>query len=745
MRFVWPEKWKFRTLFARLLASFLAIIVLLAAFNFGSFLYLKSKIHDEIVKYNGLNMKHTAESYENHFKLTLDMMLSLNQNSDLSANLNVLRQLSEQAGYDKTVKVHTEINTLLANPLLYYENILFYFKNGDYVLEKEGTSEAKDTFGKFYVSPDYKPEFWRQQFDGSYVYRILPASQFSQSYMNSGKSLGHLIPVVLKNSMHRDLLFIVMLDSNRMARTLHYSLENPLLIVDDQGQLIFSSDSRAAAGQLPSFTGDSSSLTQNGYYYFQEKGKFTGFRYVTMVPIQSISSELLRLNLILITLLAVTIAISLMTSIWLSVRLNTPVQRLIQAVGQYQSLDGPPNPSGIREFQLIGEQIRRMHQDLSDKSSLLRSYAFTDKLKQIRTNHDELKDVAFHRPFVVILFRLEFFSGFLDMPHMNRERVTYFIREYIQTHFSQIHEDNLTFQIDKDQILSLIFHEEAPDEWLLPLKAVFDNDKDWCLFTMAVSSSYREASDFVLAYEEALKLAEGRMPYAETQLIRVAAQRPLYRLTAMQQEELQTKIRAGNAESLREWIREQLENLQSSEQTTSDLQRFVRHAAELAMKEAESAGVKTEELPGEAELLTQTGQCHTYEQARLLLEHVLLLCAQTMMAKNENKDPVIEFVKDYLDQHLSEDVSLDLMADKLNLSRGYLSTYFKDKTGMNFSDYLHRVRIRKAQSLLLDLELKIHEIALELGYQNVNSFIRMFKRYAGVTPGEYRKQQSGHS
>ncbi|WP_159887212.1 helix-turn-helix domain-containing protein [Paenibacillus puerhi] len=744
MRFSWPEKWKFRTLYARLLGSFLAIILLLASFNFGSFLYLKSKIHDEIVKYNGLNMKHTMESYENHFKLTIDMMLSLNQNSDLIANLNVLRQLPEQAGYDRSVKVHTEINTLLANPLLHYENILFYFKNGDYVLEKEGTSRAADTFSKFYASPDYSPDYWRKQFDESFVYRVFPASPFSQSYMNSTKPLGRLIPVAVKNNLYRDLQFIVMLDSDRMARTLHYSLENPLLIVDSQGQLVFSSDSRAEASKLPSFTDDTPSLKQNGYYFFQEKGKFTGFRYITMVPIQSISSELLRLNLILITLLAVTIAISLMTSVWFSLKLNTPVQRLIRAVGQYQSTEASPGTTGILEFHQIGEQIRRMHQDLTDKSSLLRSYAFTDRLKQIHTKHDELKDIAFKRPFVLILFRLQFLPNFLDTTKLNSERVTYFIREYIQFHMTQIREDTLTFQIDKDQILSLIFHDEAPDDWLLPLKAVFDNDKDWCLFTMAVSSLYHEASDFSLAYEETLKLAEERMPYEETQIIRRSANRSPYRLSSLQQEELQTKVRAGNADSLRDWIREQLEALQRNEQTTAELQRFVRHAAELALKAAEASGVKSDELPTVVERQKEMEQCRTYEQARTLLEDVLLQAAQAIGDKNENKDPVIEFVKDYLDHHLSEDVSLDLMADKLHLSRGYLSTYFKDKTGMNFSDYLHSVRIRKAQSLLLDLELKIHEIAMELGYQNVNSFIRMFKRYAGVTPGEYRKQQAGN-
>jgi len=107
----------------------------------------------------------------------------------------------------------------------------------------------------------------------------------------------------------------------------------------------------------------------------------------------------------------------------------------------------------------------------------------------------------------------------------------------------------------------------------------------------------------------------------------------------------------------------------------------------------------------------------------------------------EQKDPITSFVQQFVNEHLEQDISLDLVADKLNISRSYLSTYFKEKTGESFSEYLNRIRIYKAKEMLGEMDLKIHDISARLGYQSVNSFIRMFKRYAGVTPGEYRKRQ----
>jgi YesN/AraC family two-component response regulator len=92
-----------------------------------------------------------------------------------------------------------------------------------------------------------------------------------------------------------------------------------------------------------------------------------------------------------------------------------------------------------------------------------------------------------------------------------------------------------------------------------------------------------------------------------------------------------------------------------------------------------------------------------------------------------------------LSKRYGEDISLEQLADQLQLSRGYLSAYFHEKTGKKFIDYLNEVRISRAKEILSQTDMRIQEIALQVGYQNVNSFIRMFKRISGFTPGEYRR------
>ena len=79
------------------------------------------------------------------------------------------------------------------------------------------------------------------------------------------------------------------------------------------------------------------------------------------------------------------------------------------------------------------------------------------------------------------------------------------------------------------------------------------------------------------------------------------------------------------------------------------------------------------------------------------------------------------------------------MAEHVNLSVGYLGNYFKQKMGINFTDYLWNLRIEKAKELLLHSNEKIYRIAERVGYQNSQYFVTAFKKKVGLTPMEYRK------
>lgn len=97
---------------------------------------------------------------------------------------------------------------------------------------------------------------------------------------------------------------------------------------------------------------------------------------------------------------------------------------------------------------------------------------------------------------------------------------------------------------------------------------------------------------------------------------------------------------------------------------------------------------------------------------------------------------------DYIICHLHSRISLEETAERLKISSAYLSRLFKKETGFAFGDYVNKLKIEEAASLLLYTEYSDTEISSLLGFSSQSYFIKIFKKYMGTTPKKYKKQYS---
>jgi YesN/AraC family two-component response regulator len=101
-------------------------------------------------------------------------------------------------------------------------------------------------------------------------------------------------------------------------------------------------------------------------------------------------------------------------------------------------------------------------------------------------------------------------------------------------------------------------------------------------------------------------------------------------------------------------------------------------------------------------------------------------------------DGKIERVMEFLRRNYHKKVSLEDVANLVCLSPKYLSRLFKEKTGTGFNEFRLGIKMEKASEILRETGLTVNEISYRLGYRNLESFIRMFKKTNGMTPTEYR-------
>jgi AraC-like DNA-binding protein/ligand-binding sensor protein len=124
----------------------------------------------------------------------------------------------------------------------------------------------------------------------------------------------------------------------------------------------------------------------------------------------------------------------------------------------------------------------------------------------------------------------------------------------------------------------------------------------------------------------------------------------------------------------------------------------------------------------------------------IFAQHLAMLGNQIFIQQKNAEPPIIKRAKEYIYEHHTEHLSLARAAKAVNMSTFYFCKMFKKVTGINFTDYLSRVRIEKAKNLLLNPNLRVSEIAFEVGFESLTHFNRVFKKLLGQSPTEYREQ-----
>ncbi|MNI20483.1 HTH-type transcriptional regulator YesS [compost metagenome] len=405
--------------------------------------------------------------------------------------------------------------------------------------------------------------------------------------------------------------------------------------------------------------------------------------------------------------------------------------------------------SAIYEFETISDHIAklneeqiRIHDKLKSSNSLLTNYGYIAKLKSLHTGISEWRDFAqTEGPFSLILYQLNARS----VEGLSKD-IKQYIREYIEIVLAEHELNAYTFQIENNQIISVVFRQDKPDrmnEALLQLKEILDKDRQTCLIMMAISSVFEQSSELNMAYEQVSGMLKLAGPIDETQVI--VKQGPVASLFVFppdQDQELNAHLQAGNEKMCLQVVHRMLESMERSEATLVQLRQFGEVLASRMVRKLEQNEADSDLWKQAVSLRKKMTICFTIMEFKQSFDWFVPLYTDWVQTKKKEKDEVIQFVMKTLETQYSDDISLDLIAEKLDMSSTYLSVYIKEKTGTNFSEHMNRIRIQKAKELLVNSGLSVQNIGEQIGYRNVTSFIRMFKKVTGETPGEYRRCQA---
>ena len=196
-------------------------------------------------------------------------------------------------------------------------------------------------------------------------------------------------------------------------------------------------------------------------------------------------------------------------------------------------------------------------------------------------------------------------------------------------------------------------------------------------------------------------------------------------------------VQTGTAAEVETFADDYLNSVESS--VNSILFRYyllvsIRVNVELALKEAEVD-------PGQiASSLPSFDTNITAEEVKPYLIEALTVAIKMRDAEAQKKgNDIINNAVDYINEHYAdEDISLDSVAEEINISANYLSALFSNKVGLSFVEYITKKRMAKAKILLRNTSKRSGEIANEIGYKDPRYFSFVFKKNQGCTPSQYR-------
>lgn len=132
-------------------------------------------------------------------------------------------------------------------------------------------------------------------------------------------------------------------------------------------------------------------------------------------------------------------------------------------------------------------------------------------------------------------------------------------------------------------------------------------------------------------------------------------------------------------------------------------------------------------------------QCRSSVQAQQLLDSCIDALPQQQETANSRTKQLADRIAAYIDEHAGDSwLDLNTLSQEFGVTPQYISNVFKKQREETVKDYISQRKLARAKELIATTELPVREIALRLGYASEASIIRMFRKYEGTTPGEYR-------
>lgn len=702
---------------------------------------------------NKLVVKGIIQSFEESFKEINDIIYTVGTLPYRAYDLDGHENIDMNSAF----LLSKNVNQLISQD--YIHDFIIFFKNSDLTLTLNGTESFNSVFSKKYKNNRFTPEYWRSFANTSHPMKIIPAENYTDEWTSSRKSRKNLLAIVASNQMRGSVKNIVIfIDLHKLYQKVNEQSMMQgasLIVLDKDKNVIISTDGDYDVEGLESVFFDSSNevnYKRGKYFYYGIKSDYNNFVYINKVPYRyegAISTIKINKIILLLTTFA-----GIFISLILSMYIYRPVRKLLWLVG-IKDEEKKENHykhiyNSIEKMQLENKLISNNMENIREEVMRSIFFKMIDDItfyKDMKNEIDTYFKVIFSsRQFLMIAFDIGNEKKDLDGDRhlmMHDE-----IAKEIQKSLEKIGDVSVVvFYLENMELIALVgVNESMKREVLLRnINGVKDQLQSSVLsnysVVVAVSKFYTEAQSCKEAYQEIKMCFAYRSIRNAKSLIDLEKIEYSYDsyMPLDFDEKLSNYILNGNAEESLNLIKQVIDINVESNTSYIKFENIISGIFNSIVNILVHLSVNKEEIIyAEREFRRKINSYNRNEELTELFKGLVEKATQKVRIENQsklNKD----FILQYIQVHYGENLYLDKMAEIFDTTPKYFSNYFKKTFGINFVEYLNKVRLSHAKDLLRSTEISVNEIGQKVGYLNSSTFASTFKKYSGITPSEFRK------
>ncbi|MEK3724544.1 AraC family transcriptional regulator [Paenibacillus sp. FSL H8-0034] len=750
------------------------MLILIPAIVASTFmnLFVVSLIQNEAEQSSHIVMKNNAHQADEKFHSLQADMINLLSSSNLKSILkNAGKTPVSMEQTDMIYAMMAQLNSIISEPLV--SGTFLYFVNSDLVIDNNIYTNKSFYFKNYYSLDESESSKLITQFKGKQMMHFTepyPANLRSNMSSNNETS-GSNVSVIMSypfNSVKPEVYLEVHFQKDKLERLIQ-TQESWIFrtaIINADGTVISQSDTAELNKNslneaiLTKSEGAFSPYNDKQAVSFVRSEYDSSWYYISWIDINTLMKPAETLRFLSIGFLLFFLLVGAFVSYYLSRRLYTPILEIRNRLQAHQSLSPPDaaddSPDG-NDFDIIKRFSKLLiteHKEMSQWVKGALPIVQEDFITQILLGEyrDNLsieyysKEIAFpvviNATRTVLIIEYHYYDNVLEQ--LSETSKSFLLVELREKIWKQVSDKMWLSQTRSDLLACVVHHdlENALDllEISNQLKLVLEPYMSYFKSTIGIGKTVHEIGNLHDSYQYGFAMLKQKSLNAE---VEICCEDDTWENRAqfdsfLSSEEVNRIVNLHKTQEYDRMLQSVLQMLELGERKQAGAMHMKSLCSDvlntwIRAVETERNDFNISLYSGLFELLNR---CQTWDELKRHFEHIhsLLFLSPSTVNRNDQFMEVVEYIK----EHYQEELSIEWFAGKMNMSVSHFSRSFKEAVGEKYMEYITKYRLSMAKKLLNETDMKIEEIAESVGYLGSNAFIRMFRKYEGITPGKYR-------